>query len=385
MFFTLFGYETFEDDESESTETFTLRTNQPLDPATLASPDLLSDMSDVKTLTVLIAEHMAEFMYEESGGARGVEEKESLVSVDQDKNRQEKVGEFGRDDNTKQDSQQDDTKNKKWDSLETKTVEKEHSPVVEPYLQEIRIKEKTSSRPAREVRDMTDMVSHLSMDMDQYLEQRPVVTWGSQEELVQDRFEQVIVKRDGKRRPPDIKKPIRKKLRERECSGCSSSEGELERMSSEESLDGDIILKESAPVPTAVIDPPVSSLVVETPLGSIKDRVRALQNKVEEEAEQKSTQKHIPLAKSSVATKKAEADMPELPRVPKSPKSPRSQTERLEETMSVKDLLKAFQTGEDPSKTKAGLFEHKALTPCLTSLSQSDYDKEVQKRSEERV
>ncbi|KAE8300109.1 Ankyrin-2 [Larimichthys crocea] len=78
-----------------------------------------------------------------------------------------------------------------------------------------------------------------------------------------------------------IKKPIRKKLRDRERSGCSSSEGELERMSSEESLDGDAILKDSALVPSTVMDPPASPLVVETPIGSIKDRVKALENKVE--------------------------------------------------------------------------------------------------------
>ncbi|KAK1886178.1 Ankyrin-2 [Dissostichus eleginoides] len=93
----------------------------------------------------------------------------------------------------------------------------------EPVLQEMCIEGKTS-RSAPEVRNMTGLVSSLSIDMDQYMEQRPVVTFSSQEDLVQDRFEQVIKDRDGKRRPPDIKKPIRKKLRDRERSGCSSSE-----------------------------------------------------------------------------------------------------------------------------------------------------------------
>ncbi|KAM9363685.1 ankyrin-2 [Symphorus nematophorus] len=357
-------------DESESTETFSLRTNQPLDPATLASPDLLSDMSDIKVSAFLTAEHL---IYEERVGAKGVEEKDRL----------EKFGEIQRDaiNNARQGVQRDDAKKEKWGSLhEIKTVELKYPPVTEPVLQEIYIEGKTSSKSATEVKDMTGMVSHLSMDMDQYLEQRPVVACGSQEDLVQDRFEQVIVKRDGKRRPPDIKKPIRKKLRDRERSGCSSSEGELERMSSEESLDGDAILKESALVPTTVMDPPASPLVVETPIGSIKDRVKALQNKVEEEEIQKNT----PQAKSSITTKKTEADMPELPRVPKSPKSPRSQTERLEETMSVKDLLKAFQTGQDPSKNKAGLFEHKAVaSPCISTLISESGDAEEIQKSEQ--
>ncbi|XP_074486284.1 uncharacterized protein ank2a isoform X2 [Sebastes fasciatus] len=364
---TLFGYENFsiEDDESESTETFSLRTNQPLDPAILASPDLLSDMSDVRMSATLTAEQMEHLICEERAGARGLEGKEPLAIVFKD--RLEKVGGIQR--GGTNDSRQQ-AKTEKWGSLyETKTVEMKYPPVEEPVFQEICIEGKTSSSSVTEVRDMTGLVSHLSIDMDEYLEHRPVATCSSLEDLVQDRVEQVIVKRDGKRRPPDIKKPIRKKLRDRERSGCSSSEGELERMSSEESLDGDVLLKESALVPTTVMDPPVSPLVVETPIGSIKDRVKALQNKFEEEEVQKNTQELIPQAKSSITTKKNEADMPELPRLPMSPKSPRSQTERLEETMSVKELMNAFQTGQDPSKNKTGLFEHKAVaSSCISTL-----------------
>lgn len=248
---------------------------------------------------------------------------------------------------------------------QTTIVEIQHASITEPQLQEIYTGKKTSSTSTPEFKDMTGMISHLSVDIDQYLEQRAVVMHDSQEDIAQDTFEQVIVKHDGKRHPPDIKKPIRKKLRDRQRSGCSSSEGELERVSSQESLDGDVVLNENATTATTTIpDPPASPRVVETPLGSIKDRVRALQGKVEEEAEQKGTP-----AKSSFATKRTEAVMPELPKVPSSPKSPRSQTERLEETMSVKDLLKAFQTGQDPSKNKTGLFEHKPLASALISES----------------
>lgn len=286
-------------------------------------------MSDVKLSAVLCAEQMEQTPYEERAEAAG------------------SFGVF---------EQQD---------LPAGAVEIQSTTIREPQLQEIYTGKKTSSRSAPEVKDMTGMISHLSVDMDQYLEESAVVMRGPQEDLVRDTFEQVIVRHDGKRRPPDIKKPVRKKLRDRQRSGCSSSEGELERVSSQESLDGDVVLNENAPATTAVLDPPASPLVVETPLGSIKDRVRALQDKVEEEAEQKYT----PPAKSSMATKRTEADMPELPRVPMSPKSPRSQTERLEETMSVRDLLRAFQTGEDPSKNKTGLFEHKPLAPALVSES----------------
>ncbi|KAK3529449.1 hypothetical protein QTP70_031092, partial [Hemibagrus guttatus] len=37
-----------------------------------------------------------------------------------------------------------------------------------------------------------------------------------------------------------------------------------------------------------------------------------------------------------------------------------SGSDRIEETMSVRDIMKAFQSGRDPSKELAGLFEHKA-------------------------
>ncbi|TMS23139.1 Ankyrin-1 [Larimichthys crocea] len=294
----------------------------------------------------------------------GLEGKEPVAIVEHFQVRLEKVGEIQiHGINNRQEEQQDDAEKEKWDTLKWGSMK--YTPVEEQVFKEICMEGKTSSRSTTD-KDMTGMVSHLSMDMDQHLEQRPVGTYSSQEDLVKDRFEQVIVKRDGKRRPPDIKKPIRKKLRDRERSGCSSSEGELERMSSEESLDGDVILKDSALVPSTVMDPPASPLVVETPIGSIKDRVKALENKVDEEEVQKTTQKLIPQETSSISTNKTEADMPELPSVPK---SPRSQTERLEETMTVRDLLKAFQTGQDPSKNKAGLFEHKAVdSSCISTL-----------------
>ncbi|KAM6951078.1 ankyrin-3 [Aplochiton taeniatus] len=43
----------------------------------------------------------------------------------------------------------------------------------------------------------------------------------------------------------------------------------------------------------------------------------------------------------------------------------RTEGERMEESMSVRDIMKAFQSGRDPSKELAGLFEHKGdeLTP----------------------
>ncbi|KAG5263008.1 hypothetical protein AALO_G00281440 [Alosa alosa] len=39
--------------------------------------------------------------------------------------------------------------------------------------------------------------------------------------------------------------------------------------------------------------------------------------------------------------------------------------DRMEETMSVRDIMKAFQSGRDPSKELAGLFEHKAAQDSI--------------------
>ncbi|CAB1327198.1 unnamed protein product [Coregonus sp. 'balchen'] len=386
-------------DETESTDTYTLPTNQVLDPATLASPDLLSEVSDVKhdlikmsaILTTEQTEHPSSSDRGRGGGRGGgrtgmeEEPREPFEIMEQVKEDLEKVGEILRGGDTRFTNnkenvlQMSELEDEEWVLLsQTKAKAMTPSEVQEPVLQEVSIQRKTSSTVTKEVRDMSGMVSHLSGEMNQHLEERPAITSGPpQDSIVQERFDQVDLKREGKRHPPEIKKPIRKKLRDRERSGCSSSEGELERMSSEESLDGDI----SGPSgPTPAMEPPVSPLVVETPIGSIKDRVRALQKKVEEEEEgedgrkRKPAQAPVPQTTTffTITKETGESQMPDLPKLPRSPKSPRSQTERLEETMSVRELMKAFQTGQDPSKNKTGLFEHKAMTSSTTSTSGSE-------------
>uniref|UniRef100_A0A8K9WY86 Ankyrin 2a, neuronal n=1 Tax=Oncorhynchus mykiss TaxID=8022 RepID=A0A8K9WY86_ONCMY len=562
-------------DETESTETYTLPTNQVLDPAMLASPDLLSEVSDMKhdlikmsaILTTEQTEHPSSSDRGRGGGGRGggrtgMEEEpgEPFEIMEQVKEDLEKVGDILRGGDTRFTNnkekvlQMSKMEEKEWVILsQTKAKAMTPSDVQEPVLQEVSIQRKTSPTMTKEFRDMSGMVSHLSGGVNKHLEERSGVTsFPLQDIIVQERLDQVVLKREGKRHPPEIKKPIRKKLRDRERSGCSSSEGELERMSSEESLDGDVVLGEprqevvpgskpgvvpgsepvvvpgsepgvvpgsmpgvvlgsepvvvprpmpgvvpgceplvvprsmpgvvpgsepvviprsepvvvprsmpgvvpgsepvvvprsmpgvvpgsepvvvprsmpgvvsgSGPVvvsgsgpgvgpgtelkPTAILDwdvvlgesglgsgsetwsgpsgptpamePPVSPLVVETPIGSIKDRVRALQKKVEEEEEEEDGRKRKPIQAPvpqnttfiTITKETGEPQMPDLPKLPRSPKSPRSQTERLEETMSVRELMKAFQTGQDPSKNKTGLFEHKAMTSSTTSTSSSE-------------
>ncbi|XP_072480730.1 ankyrin-2 isoform X1 [Notamacropus eugenii] len=74
------------------------------------------------------------------------------------------------------------------------------------------------------------------------------------------------------------------------------------------------------------------------------------------------TEKHPPVSPSS-RTEKLPPVSPSSKTEKHPPVSPSSRTERLEETMSVRELMKAFQSGQDPSKHKTGLFEHKSAKP----------------------
>ncbi|XP_045437787.1 ankyrin-3 isoform X2 [Pipistrellus kuhlii] len=55
-----------------------------------------------------------------------------------------------------------------------------------------------------------------------------------------------------------------------------------------------------------------------------------------------------------------------------SPPGSEGASERIEETMSVHDIMKAFQSGRDPSKELAGLFEHKSAVAPDVHKSAAD-------------
>ncbi|KAG9346017.1 hypothetical protein JZ751_007832 [Albula glossodonta] len=84
--------------------------------------------------------------------------------------------------------------------------------------------------------------------------------------------------------------------------------------------------------------------------GSIKDKVKAFQMKVNTEED-------------SVVSKgmrvKEETHITTTTRMVYHKPTKEAASERIEETMSVRDIMKAFQSGRDPSKELAGLFEHK--------------------------
>uniref|UniRef100_A0A672T4D0 Ankyrin-2-like n=1 Tax=Sinocyclocheilus grahami TaxID=75366 RepID=A0A672T4D0_SINGR len=330
-------------DGSESTELSMLQIIH--DPATLASPDLLSEVSEMKQdlikVSVLHTSEKSEKSCSSDAGERsdkaGDEEvDEPFEIVEKVKEDLEKVEEILRD------RTMDDTKGG-W-----------------VLLREVRItRDIISNSPPQ--RDISGMISYLSSDLEQCLQETPVPFNDSQDEdSVQESFKEVVVTR-SKHRPAGIKKPARKRRKEREFAS-GSSEDDLESMSrsqSEESLEEDAVIGGSEPVFGHV---PVSPRVVETPIGSIKDKVNALQKKVEEENEGDSQKwKSQKVSTSQSKPYVTETEKPaKLP--PKSLRSPKSQTEQLEETRSVRELMKAFQTGQDPSKSKSGLFEHKAMT-----------------------
>lgn len=225
---------------------------------------------------------------------------------------------------------------KKMASLETK----------EPVLRESRAN-RGAPRP-KAIKDSGDLKEYL---LDASVSSK---TKSKKETITQERFTDVVLRKTTKptstTKSPDkaaagdVKKPVRRKGKELGHR--------------EESADAAALLT----VPTSPKQAsPVSPVVEETPIGSIKDKVKALQKKVEAEQKNKKvtggkqsqlpvTSKPTPKAKESPKSKQG------------APISHKSESEKLEETMSVKELMQAFQTGQDPSKRKSGLFEHKTST-----------------------
>ncbi|KAM8900535.1 LOW QUALITY PROTEIN: ankyrin-2b [Spinachia spinachia] len=207
----------------------------------------------------------------------------------------------------------------------------------EPVLREIRANR--APRP-KAIKD--------SGELKEYLLDAPITSKlkVKKDLAVQQEFTDVVLCKNLKYTPTNVldktaAKPVR-------------SKGKDQRQA-EESTEAVALLS----LPTAPwTQSPISPVIEETPIGSIKDKVKALQQKVEAEQKTKkiTESQALQLAVLSKSTPKAK-ERPKLKQGP--PKSPKGETDKLEETMSVKELLRAFQTGQDPSKRKCGLFELK--------------------------
>ncbi|KAK6293942.1 hypothetical protein J4Q44_G00362680 [Coregonus suidteri] len=107
---------------------------------------------------------------------------------------------------------------------------------------------------------------------------------------------------------------------------------------------GEALMEEAASASPACIEPEVSAAF-------IKDKVKSFQMKVSDDSD-------------SVVSKsmrlKEETHITTTTRMVYHKPQLKDGSERIEETMSVRDIMKAFQSGRDPSKELAGLFEHKA-------------------------
>ncbi|KAM9065720.1 ankyrin-3 isoform 10-T10 [Sarcophilus harrisii] len=105
--------------------------------------------------------------------------------------------------------------------------------------------------------------------------------------------------------------------------------------------------------------PPFAELEPKPTASSIKEKVKVFQMKAngEEEERTRATGKGVRVKEETHITTTTRM-------VYHSPPGGEGNSERIEETMSVHDIMKAFQSGRDPSKELAGLFEHKsAISP----------------------
>ncbi|KAI5154775.1 Ankyrin-3 [Manis pentadactyla] len=92
---------------------------------------------------------------------------------------------------------------------------------------------------------------------------------------------------------------------------------------------------------------------------SIKEKVKAFQMKANSEEDD-----HNRVLSKGMRVKEETHITTTTRMVYHSPPASEGASERIEETMSVHDIMKAFQSGRDPSKELAGLFEHKsAVSP----------------------
>ncbi|XP_049711160.1 ankyrin-3 isoform X2 [Elephas maximus indicus] len=117
---------------------------------------------------------------------------------------------------------------------------------------------------------------------------------------------------------------------------------------------------------------------------SIKEKVKAFQMKAGSEEDD-----HNQVLNKGMRVKEETHITTTTRMVYHSPPGSEGASERIEETMSVHDIMKAFQSGRDPSKELAGLFEHKsAASPDIhksaaeTSAQHAEKDNQMKPKLE---
>lgn len=321
-------------------------------------PDLLSDVSEmkqdlIKMTAILTVDTPAKSNY---GGGCGLEKGPVEVSgepleimekdLEEVKEDLEKVSEILRHGTFKEEAVEEVAKAARmvedWVLLTEREIQ-EAKKMATLEVQEPVLRENRGNRGAPRPKAIKD-----SGDLKEYLLDAPVSS-KTKDNVLQKRTKAASPTSPKEIATGESKKPPRRKAKD-------PGQGE-------KSADTGAILQVPG-APTAAS--PVSPVVEETPIGSIRDKVKALQQKVE--AEQKS--RNVPGSKTSQwpamskPSPKAKDNWKPKQGPPKgppkgSPKSPKATSETPEGTMSVRELMQAFQTGQDPSKRKSGLFEHK--------------------------
>ncbi|NWW58295.1 ANK2 protein, partial [Ifrita kowaldi] len=384
---------------TESTETSVLKSHLVNEVPVLASPDLLSEVSEMKQDLIKMTAILTTDPSDKSGSIKvkdlekPAEEEpgEPFEIVERVKEDLEKVneilrsGSYTREEHVLRKSlSKQEPLEEEWIIVSDEEIEEARrnapSEVTEPSRVEVRADKGTTKKGEP---DMTGMVDHLAEDLKTRVSLHEVQPQALQEEVVEEKSEAVVVSRDSEKKGKDspktgkpssqeqqkaaseVKKPLRAKLREKPKpkEGKVHSSGEklrLPKLTADEAPAAEPGLKvTAAPEPKAV-----SPVIEETPIGSIKDKVKALQKRVEDEQKVRSKLPVRVQAKEGPAEKApkkpAQVKKPVAPKA-QPPVSPSSKTERLEETMSVRELMKAFQSGQDPSKNISGLFEHKSV------------------------
>ncbi|NXG81717.1 ANK2 protein, partial [Stercorarius parasiticus] len=387
------------DDETESTETSILKSHLVNEVPVLASPDLLSEVSEMKQdlikmtaiLTTDPSDKSGSIKVKDLGKPTEEEPGEPFEIVERVKEDLEKVneilrgGSYTREEHVLQKSlSKQELEEEEWVVVSDEEIEEARrnapSEVSEPPCVEIRVEQGTTRV---EKPDMAGMVDYLTEDLETYVSLHEVQPQALQEDLVEERFEAVVISRDsekeGQESPTtetqspqeqhkpalDIKKPVRTKLRDKQKPKEGKMHSSEEQRGLRKPAPGESLGEEPGLTPTAAPEAKaVSPVIEETPIGSIKDKVKALQKRVEDEQKIRSK---LPVriqtreGTAEKASKKPVQVKKPVAHKAQPPVSPSSKTERLEETMSVRELMKAFQSGQDPSKNISGLFEHKSV------------------------
>ncbi|XP_034470960.1 ankyrin-2b isoform X3 [Hippoglossus hippoglossus] len=381
-----------EEETSRTEEKYEERETSVLKSELIREPDLLSDVSEMKQDLIKMTAILTADSTEKSpslGGCgleKGTEdisgEPLEIMEMDLEKVKEdlEKVSEILRSGTYEGELAEEATNaarmSDEWVFLSDSEIE-EAKNMAALEIQEPVLRETRSNRGAPRPKAIKD-----SGDLKEYLLDAPISKVKAKKEpATQEKFTDVVLRKGAKTTTPtkvqvkttagDVQKTVRRK-------------GKNQGQSEESTEAGGLLSVATVPAPAS----PVSPVIEETPIGSIKDKVKALQQKVE--AEQKS--KKVTGSKPSQLPVKGKSSpkAKENPKSgsPKSPKSPKSESEKLEETMSVKELMQAFQTGQDPSKGKSGLFELKTSTTSRsekTSKSETIQSKSMTKAITSRV